>query len=236
MGESEFGHRALFVGSFLEMIFWFSAVSDKANLTRKTRESQEKMLRREVARDFHDELGNQAARLINYVGLLRIRGNIPAEIYETMSTYAQNILDGAKDFVWSLDPVNDDLNNVIIHLKDFGEHLLSEKDISFRFFGQLNSRVDLAYGHSRQINLIFKEAITNAFKHSCATSVEMSVLIQNKIAKIILKDNGIGVSEEVIRNSTRGIGNIRARSRKINTFIEICSGKEGTTLTLTIPI
>jgi signal transduction histidine kinase len=236
IGESGIGHRALFLGSFFEMIFWFSAVSDKVSLSRKAMEKEKSALRREVGRDFHDELGNRAARLINYVGLLRIRGNIAPEIYETISTHSQNILDGAKDFVWSLDPVNDNLNRVILHLKDFGEQLLSEKGISFRFYGHIDPIISLSSGHSRQINLIFKEAITNAFKHSQASEVEMSVEVQNKKARIILKDNGKGAPEEILQNSTRGIGNIRSRSRKINSTIEITSGTEGTILILTIPL
>jgi len=234
MGDSIIGHRALFLGSFFEMIFWFTAVSDKVNLSRKTRDEQQKGLRKEVARDFHDELGNQAARMINYVGLLRIRGNIGQEIYETLSLHAQNILDGAKDFVWALDPINDNLNNVIIHLKDFGEHLLSEKNMFFRFYKLGDLNVNLPYGHSRQINLIFREAITNAFKHSNAAAVEMRVEIEKNSAVIILKDNGNGTDHKIIQASKRGIENIRIRSQKIGATVEIISSKNGTSLYLTI--
>ncbi len=235
IGESLLGHRALFLGSFFEMIFWFYAVSDKVNMSRKEQHRQEISLRRDVARDFHDELGNQVARLINYVGLLRMRGNIPPDIYSSLSGFAQNILDGAKDFVWALDPSNDNLANTMIHVKDFGEQLLSEKNISFRFYKSADDNVSLPYGHSRQINLIFKEAITNAFRHSNATAVELRVEPARGVAVITLKDNGVGVSVAVVESSTRGLNNIRARSAKIDAKIDITSSEgNGTSLSLTI--
>jgi signal transduction histidine kinase len=234
IGESSIGHNALFLGSFFEMIFWFSAVSDRVNLSRKVEQDQEKKFRREAARDFHDEFGNQAARLISYVGLQRIRGNLTVDVYERLNTYAQNILDGAKDFVWALDPLNDNLRNTIIHLKDFGERLFSEKDITFRFYKLGNDNVNLPSGHSRQINLIFKEAITNSFKHSMASAVEMRVEINKRSAEIILKDNGRGMDNKIIHTSTRGLENIRTRSKKIGAELEIIATKNGTSLYLRI--
>jgi len=104
---------------------------------------------------------------------------------------------------------NDDLHNTIIHLKDFGERLFIEKEIVFRYFGEIKEGFKLPTGHSRQINLIFKEAMTNAFKHSNATQIDFRLERDKRNVFIILLDNGGGVSKEAINNSHRGFENMR---------------------------
>lgn len=194
--------------------------------------AEEKRIRKEIARDFHDELGNQAARLINMISLLKLKGLIQKENYEQLSIFAQNILDGAKDFVWALDPKNDDLYHAVIHLKDFGERLFLEKEITFRYFGEVKEGTSLPTGFSRQINLIFKEAMTNAFKHSKATDVDFRIEKHKREVFIILTDNGRGVAKEIVNNSRSGFENMRFRAKKIGGEIEFQSSSYGTTIQL----
>ena len=44
--------------------------------------------------------------------------------------------------------------------------LFEEKNINFRAFNEIKEPIKLPYGFCRQANLIFKEAMTNAFKYS----------------------------------------------------------------------
>jgi signal transduction histidine kinase len=235
IGESFWGHRALYIGSTLEMIFWFSAVADKLSYTEKEKTKEKEKMKKEISRDFHDELGNQIARLINYISLLKIKSNLSDDVYEVINGYAQRILLGAKDFVWALDPTNDELSNLAIHLKDFGEKMFSEKKIEFRYYGDIPTSLPLPMGYSRQINFIFKEAMTNAFRHSQATHVEF--IVQSESAKRItmcLKDDGIGISGKDIETSLRGFSNMRVRASRVKGQLAIENTQPGTSVNLTI--
>jgi signal transduction histidine kinase len=167
-----------------------------------------------------------------------VRGQIEHNNYDALNTYAQNILEGAKDFVWALDPKNDEINNILIHLRDFGEKMFSEKNISFSFFNSIEHTTPIPVGYSRQINLIFKEAMTNAFKHSQASSVTLDVSLDPASRIVIrLTDDGTGISEEKIHNSERGVSNMFYRARKINGELIISRSPSlaGTSIALTIP-
>jgi len=194
------------------------------------RENEKSLLRKEISRDFHDELGNQAARLISYLGLLRINKGIDSKIYDSLNAYAQGILNGTKDFVWALDPVNDNLSNIMVHLKDFGERLFNEKNMVFRFQGNLEERVSLPMGYGRQINLIFKEAMTNAYKHSMAGEVAFSVKTTRDEIIISLHDFGVGVPAQAVVASERGLSNMQLRAKRLGGNLSISKAGEGGTL------
>lgn len=190
-------------------------------------------LRKEIARDFHDELGNQVARMINLVSLMRINQEIRREAYTTLNEYAQAILNGTRDFVWALDPANDDLGSVVVHLKDFGERMFHEKGIAFAFFGDATQSIKVPPGYSRQLNLIYKEAMTNAFRHSGATRVDFSVTVVGDAAVFVLRDNGHGFSTDT-KQPVRGLENMRVRAGRMNAELTITSGDTGTTVQLRV--
>jgi signal transduction histidine kinase len=154
-------------------------------------------LRKEIGSDFHDEVGNQLARILNYIGLLRMP-NYPDknEILDKAEETSKYLLTGTKDFLWSIDPIHDNLDSVCVHIRDFGEKLLSEKDIEFRFYSDARTNTKLPFGYTRQINLIFKEALTNAFKHSGAEKVALRIHQNATSIDISLEDNGGGLNNQ----------------------------------------
>ncbi len=201
------------------------------------KESERSRLRKEIARDFHDELGNQTARMINYMGVLRLKNELAKNVYETLNHYSQSILNGTKDFVWALDPANDELSNIILHLKDFGEQMFVEKEVDFRFFGDANIARHMTMGYGRQINLIFKEAMTNAFRHSCAKKVELRCTLEADLVTISFSDNGKGIPVEKL-DSSNGLQNMRWRAKRIGAELRVlCDGEgRGTTIELRLPL
>ena len=199
----------------------------------EVRYSEQAKLRKEIARDFHDELGNLMARMINYVGLLRIKENLQVDIYENLIVYSKQILGGTKDFVWALDPANDELGNLVIHLKDFGERMFTEKDIDFQFNGVIPEHLKLPMGNSRQLNLIFKEAMTNAFRHAGATVVSLTLDLTDEFISITLTDNGKGLAPSTIESAERGLSNMKVRAARIGGLLKIESSTLfGTTVKL----
>jgi signal transduction histidine kinase/ligand-binding sensor domain-containing protein len=190
---------------------------------------EKELLRKDLARDFHDEMGNQLTRIINYVSLLKLNNGSAtskSELYDKVEASAKLLYTGTRDFIWSIDPANDDLIKVFIHIKDFAEQLLKEKKIHFRADNKVNGQIHLPYGASREIILIFKEALTNVFEHSNAKNVSLRLERVEKKFNIILQDDGVGFEIGEV-TAPNGIKNMRNRAEHINANLRIRSSKDG---------
>jgi signal transduction histidine kinase/ligand-binding sensor domain-containing protein len=209
----------------------------------RIRALEQEALRKEIARDFHDEMGNQLTRIINYVSLLQLNGNGNGsqngnhkELYGKVEESAKYLYTGTRDFIWAIDPVNDELSKLFIHIRDFGEKLFEEKNINFRALDKLKESIKLPYGFSREANFIFKEAMTNAFKYSQAENVTFSLHYQNDCYEMILEDDGVGFYAGEI-GETNGLKNIRERADRIRSILRINSNKNnGTKITLSFKL
>ncbi len=199
------------------------------------RQREQESVRKEIARDFHDEMGNQLSRIINYVSLLKLNGNgngaeiNSKDLYTKVEDSAKYLYTGTRDFIWSIDPVNDELSKLFIHIRDFGEKLFEEKGINFRAFDEVKGKIKLPYGFCRQANLIFKEAMTNAFKYSEAKNVSLTLKRdENDGFEMSFEDDGVGFYTGDIQKSN-GLQNIRERADRINTVLRIQSEKNSGT-------
>jgi signal transduction histidine kinase len=202
----------------------------------RIRQQEQAHLRKEIARDFHDEMGNQLTRIINYISLMKLSQNGHAtEFYNKVENAAKYLYTGTRDFIWSIDPVNDELTKLFFHIRDFGEKLFEEKGIHFRAYNELKESVQLPYGFSREANLIIKEAMTNAFNHSQAKNVSFTLKRSMDGFEMELKDDGIGFSPEELAK-TNGLANMRTRSGRIKSTIKIDSQvNSGTVVHLVFP-
>lgn len=226
-------------GMFLGVLVLFVMIRMRKNISNAIqvehiRQQEQESLRKEIARDFHDEMGNQLTRIINYVSLMRLNGNSHGpELYIKVEESAKYLYNGTRDFIWAIDPVNDDLAKLFLHVRDFGEKLFEEKSIQFRAYNEIREKVKLPYGFSREANLIFKEAMTNAFKHSGAGNVSFYLRSLDGGYEMVLEDDGTGLDPEKIKSSN-GIRNIRSRAEKINATLtlEKITGGKGTRVQL----
>jgi len=191
------------------------------------RQREQETLRKEIARDFHDEMGNQLTRIINYVSLMRMNGQGGGQdLYRKVEESAKYLYNGTRDFIWAIDPVNDDLSKLFLHIRDFGEKLFEEKGIDFRAFNETSEKVKLPYGFSREANLIFKEAMTNTFKHAAASNVSFYLRSARGGYEMVLDDDGVGLDPGRV-DSSNGIRNIRSRAEKISAVLKIEKKPEG---------
>lgn len=215
-------------GSFvLFILFRMRENVSRAIRMEHIRQQEQEILRKEIARDFHDEMGNQLTRIINYVSLMRLNGHGQGQdLYRKVEESAKYLYNGTRDFIWAIDPVNDDLSKLFLHIRDFGEKLFEEKGIQFRAFNEITEKVKLPYGFSREANLIFKEAMTNTFKHSSASNVSFQLHSHSNVFDMILEDDGTGIDPSRIASSN-GIKNIRSRAEKIQADLKVVPGSTG---------
>lgn len=221
------------LGWIMLFLFWGLQKSIKKNKElKKTIDEKEKLqkalkeVRKNVARDFHDELGNKLASI-------SLTSNMLIDTTYTTNTEnkekklkqikkdADYLYHGMKDFIWSLDHKNDDLQQLQVYLNDFGESLFENTTIAFYSTHNFSTqKIILPFYWSKQLVLIFKEAMTNVLKHSKATKVYLNFEQENNILKIILKDNGIGFKMHEL-NRLNGIKNMQHRANSLHQQITI---------------
>ena len=139
-------------------------INKKLNKNIEEKEMLQKALkdvRKNVARDFHDELGNKLAS-ISITSNLLTDTNYKKDIetqekkLKQIKKDADYLYHGMKDFVWALDHKNDDLQQLQVYLNDFGESLFENSTIRFYSNHNLNNqKIELPFYWSKQLVLIF---------------------------------------------------------------------------------
>jgi ligand-binding sensor domain-containing protein/signal transduction histidine kinase len=203
-------------------------------------------VRKRVAMDFHDEMGNQLASITALINLINIRYSKQDyqidDLLKKLSQHAQTLFYGTKDFIWSIDPKSDHAEVILMNIRDFGEDLFQGTGIDFHFDNTIaKDHITLPSGYSRHITLICKEVFTNIVKHAGASLVQVRAVAVEDHLVISISDNGRGFDVAGARKLGFGLENMRARARKINGEINIYSRGDpvtrvGTETVLTIHI
>jgi len=204
-------------------------------LQEQIRATESARLRRQMAMDFHDEMGNKLASVLAYSSSLKLvsANKENHELFDYFEKNAAAIYYGTKDFIWSIDVESNNLIEVITYLRDFGANFFEKHDIEFLVENDIlneSFNKQLPDGHNRQLVLLFKEAMTNVLKHSKATKVYFDVVAKGNVYKIILEDDGIGFNRN---GKGKGLKSMSDRADKISGLLSIESVMpHGTRITL----
>ncbi len=223
---------ALIIGFF----YWRMRLKlNRLAILQQIRQEEHERIRKEIARDFHDDMGNQLTRIINYVSLLRLNGNRvkTEDLYSKVEGSAKYLYTGTRDFIWAIDPVNDALSNLFLHLRDFAEKMFDERDINFRAYNRVKEEIKLPYGYSRQINLLFKEVMTNSFRHSQASNVRLSMALEDGQISIVFEDDGKGF--DMKKSLGSGLRNMHERAERMKGKL-IIESSSGTSVKLLLTV
>lgn len=197
-------------------------------------------VRKKMARDFHDNMGNQLASITVFANLISLklknRNDEIDELLNNIEKHTKSLFNGTKDFIWSMDPESDDLFEVFTYIKDFGEDLFENTSITFysKADETYEFNLNLPSGWSRQLVLIFKEAMTNALKHSDATELHLKLNLNQNAFVIKLWDNGKGL-ENTKQGKGNGFKNMSSRASQIGCVMDFESninGSDGLGITL----
>lgn len=195
-------------------------------------------IRKQTAEDFHDDLGNKLTRIsvLSEVlnSMMDSNDTEKKAVIQKIKTNVNELYTGTKDILWSLNPKHDTLYELLSRIKEFGYEMFNETNIFFEEdlpLEDMDKRLPLEL--SRNILMIFKEAIHNALKHSKADDVQFIAKIDKDILEIQLEDNGTGFDLESAGNG-HGINNMNVRAARINGKLDISSNQKGTTIALSV--
>lgn len=215
------------------------AIEEQIRIETSRKEAEERV-RKRLAEDFHDELGNKITRISLFASILQKDPSV-----EQLSTYlskidenAQTLYNETRDFIWQLDPEKDSLYDLAVYLKRFGDDLYEGTEINFELVGIQTSfeSVTVPMECVRHLVRIFKEAMNNALKHSGASAVVLSIELAPPVLIVSLSDDGKGFDVNA-RRSGNGMSNMAARAERLRGTVEIDSeAGAGTTITLKVPL
>lgn len=192
-------------------------------------------VRDEIAQDFHDDLGNKLARISLLSNLVSGEASIDDPKVKSklkqITEDANGLYKGTRDFVFSLKSNSDYIEVVATYLSDFGEDFFGKTKVKFIVEKNIDSNKKLPHYWNKQLVFIFKEALTNALKHSKCQEIKLSFVLKNNTLKISCIDDGIGISETDLKSSN-GLSNMKNRAQKIGGQLTIDSVlNKGTTIT-----
>jgi len=212
---------------------------NRLKLMEQLRREEQNKVRQRTAEDFHDEVGNKLTRINVLTNVLKKKIVLTPDadriIHQIQDNTAQ-LYSGTRDILWSLKPSNDSLYEILHRIRDFGGELFQDTEINFTFIGSDERWRDyrLPLDVSRNLIMIFKEALNNCLKYSKATEVQLEAYLRDDQAvQLILTDNGEGFDIHYVKKG-HGIDNMNVRASRINGRLYIDSHKgKGTIINLT---
>ncbi|MDP2303942.1 MAG: two-component regulator propeller domain-containing protein [Ignavibacteria bacterium] len=227
----------LIVGSIIRYVIYRRV---RERIIKSEHEAAMERERLRIARDLHDEIGSRLTELRMISEMVAEKDLDDSEVKQKLielSNASENVSSTFGEIVWSLNPKNDLLEELIGFLSQQSTDFLSKADI--------RCRLDLPdklpnYMVTSEIrhNIIFtvKELMNNVVKHSGASIVQLNLTINEIELVFEVKDDGVGFNVNNTRKYGNGLQNIKSRIESIGCTIAIDSMIDnGTSIKIIIP-
>jgi PAS domain S-box-containing protein len=194
--------------------------------------------RREIARNLHDDVGQQVTALrLTLEPLLADPGvgDIRPRLVQVQERLAQ--LDASLHLISAgLRPSALDLG-VAPALRQLVNDWTTASGIAASLETDDFGPGWLAPDVETQIYRILQEALTNVAKHAGASRVRVVLKRLNTAASLVVEDDGRGFNPQTVRDAKQGLGliGIRERVQLVGGKLEVTSTPKGTTVSVTIP-
>jgi PAS domain S-box-containing protein len=198
--------------------------------------------RRRIARELHDQLGQQLTALRLTLQALDAPA-VDAGAYRVQIGRLQHLaeqLDEDVSFrVWELTPTVLDKIGLSDALRDYVTHWSQHFGIEVQLHIGAAPPDRLPSDVETTMYRLAQEALNNVVKHAKATRVDVVLEWRNGYATLIVEDNGVGFAVAGPDMTSRGLGLIgmRERASLVGADLQIESEVEqGTTIVLRVPL
>jgi hypothetical protein len=208
--------------------WWMARVRSKR--LRKT-----DLLRLQIARDLHDEIGSNLGGIALLLDMASTGGG-DQDAFEKIKGIVCQSISTLKELVWMIDPVHDNASDLVSRMRDTSDLLLATLPHTFDATGIQNDERPIATTVRRNILPIFKEALHNILRHAQAKQVLITLTVHQSKLILTIEDDGIGIPE-IATDQGHGLRNMRRRAQEMDAQLDFETPSHGgTRLKLTIPI
>ncbi len=194
-------------------------------------------VRRSISSDLHDEIGSTLSSINIYAAMARGEGE-NKEYLDLIQHNIREVISKLDDLVWSINPKNDTVVQLVSRMRSFAEPLLKGAGIgcSFEINESLLSQ-ELPLVTKRNLYLIFKELVNNVVKHSRARNCRLQLDWANGHISMVVADDGVGLDLKRQPKERHGMENLVSRTRSMKAFIYFQEdGGPGTSVRVMVPV
>lgn len=189
-------------------------------------------LRNRISQDLHDEIGSTLSSISLF-------GTVAKKLMDNDKDGSQQMLDrindsttevmeSMNDIVWAINSENDKVGNLAKRMRAFASELGDASDI--KIILEIDEKLkdsSINMVQRRNVYLIYKEAINNAFKYSQASTIKVRLNQVQKRMLLTIMDDGIGFDKNDLDLSStlggNGLRNMENRSKELEGILKIDS-------------
>lgn len=222
-------------------------IATQEELIRKLSENEERLItqqkiRNKLAQDLHDDIGATMSGIALHSHMARhyISQNKTESVVQSLNLIADGaveMVNNLNDVVWAVNPRNDNVEEMLEHLKEYALGITQAKNIAVNWeidAGIKNMKLPVEY--RKNVYLICKEAVNNAVKYANCSKIIIGGHQANHQLTFSIYDNGKGFDTSD-HASGNGLKNMQERANESNMQLAIESGKgKGTFISMKYPI
>jgi PAS domain S-box-containing protein len=197
--------------------------------------------RTHMAREIHDELGQQLTGLkmdISWINK-KVKSDDPLvqqKMIDTIDLIDKTVITVRRIATQLRPSILDDLG--LISAMDWqSEEFQKRAEIDSTFTANV-THVSVTTDVATNLFRIYQESLTNVSRHSKATAVTATLILENDILTLTISDNGIGFNEtDIVSKKTLGLLGMKERVSLINGTYKITGNiGVGTSVIISVPL
>jgi len=208
--------------------------------------------RARIAKDIHDDLGSNLARIMMLSQSDRAGGEDAQQIAARLNKVyltTRELTRTMDEIVWAVSPHHDTLDSLVNYLGKFAQDFLNVANIRCRLVVPIELPAwPLTAEVRHSLFLAFKEALHNVVKHAAATEVRISLTLAAAGFSATIEDDGVGfepsrpgpapTGQDALRIAGgNGLANMRKRLESIGGECRVDSVPgRGTRITYIVPV
>lgn len=192
--------------------------------------------RSEIGKELHDNVNQVLTTTKLYLDLALTNAELKDELIQKSTKNIVSVINEIRQLSRSLmDPSIGDLG-----LIDSIHDLIDNINLTRKLHVQLKAekQVESAFDKNQKLTVfrITQEALNNAIRHARATTVQLTIRVEETLAEIVIKDDGVGFHPLLVKKGA-GLKNIQNRIYLINGHHTIQSAPgQGCRITIRFPI
>lgn len=199
------------------VLLGISAVTTYVMFERARRKKNEKLLRRQISSDLHDEVGGLLTGISMQADLLMLGGEKGQEdSLQSIGRFSREATQMMDDIIWSIDGRNNYQGSLEDRIKFLAGNMLEPLGAHVVFDVNIEYDKSIRQVVRQHVYLLFKEMVHNICKHAHPDRIDIVLHFQN--GDLCLKVTNDGVVEPTPQQKLRtgqGIGNMELRVQQI---------------------
>lgn len=178
--------------------------------------------RQRISREMHDDIGAGLTQITLMSESAKQQGGKEKQKeLDDIAGTSRKLVSNISEIIWSLNPDNKSLEQLIAYLREQLNKLLEYSGIAYSIeLPESEKYVSLSNQQRRNILMVTKEIVHNAVKHSGAENINVKAIINNGILEVEIKDDGKGFDAEKTYGGN-GLKNIRQRVEEMGGQLKV---------------